>query len=233
MARRQNSSDRQPNVSRRKFLAGTAVAGAAATTNATSGALAATGPDALAPERKPSAVRPERAGRGRRGRHAAHGAARRRRPRRLRLHGRRHQVARHRVPAVQPGLELPRHPRVADQLRRQQEPRVHHLHARGSGRGDVPRLLQDRRQAADDAGARHRRPAARHHGDLQRLVRPRAGHHASAAPISTPPPGRPACRPSTRRSTSTRWCATSPSGTTSRCRCSTSRSRSCAPTGSP
>jgi thiamine pyrophosphate-dependent acetolactate synthase large subunit-like protein len=58
MARRQSSSDRQPNVSRRKFLAGTAVAGAAATMDTTSGALAATGPDALAPERKPSAVRP-------------------------------------------------------------------------------------------------------------------------------------------------------------------------------
>jgi hypothetical protein len=45
-----------------------------------------------------------------------------------------------------------------------------------------------------------------------------------------PRSGRRACRPSTRRRTSTRWCATSPSGTTRRCRCSISRNRSCAPT---
>ena len=77
---------------------------------------------------------------------------------------------------------------------------------------------------------RHRRPAARLDGDLQRLVRPRAGHRSWAATISTPRTGRRACRPSIRRRTSTRWCATSPSGTTRRCRCSTSRSRSCAPT---
>jgi thiamine pyrophosphate-dependent acetolactate synthase large subunit-like protein len=56
MARRQNSSDRQPNVNRRNFMKGAAVAGAAATT--APAALAATGPDAIAPERKPSAVRP-------------------------------------------------------------------------------------------------------------------------------------------------------------------------------
>ena len=56
MARRQSSSDRQPNVSRRKFMSGAAVAGAAATTGPA--ALAATGPDAITPERTPSAVRP-------------------------------------------------------------------------------------------------------------------------------------------------------------------------------
>ena len=37
------------------------------------------------------------------------------------------------------------------------------------------RLLQGRRQAADVTVPRYRRPAARHHGRLQRLVRPRAG----------------------------------------------------------
>ena len=41
----------------------------------------------------------------------------------------------------------------------------------------VPRLLQGDRQADDDAGPRRGRPAARHHGDLQRLVRPRPGDH--------------------------------------------------------
>src|SRR5205085_12144433 len=56
MARRRSSSDRQRSVSRRKFMSGAAVAGAAATT--APAALAATGPDAIAPERKPSAVRP-------------------------------------------------------------------------------------------------------------------------------------------------------------------------------
>src|SRR5262245_13388254 len=55
MARRQTSFDRQPSVNRRKFMAGAAVAGAAA---GGAPALAATGPDAITPERKPSAVRP-------------------------------------------------------------------------------------------------------------------------------------------------------------------------------
>ena len=41
--------------------------------------------------------------------------------------------------------------------------------------GDGARLRQDRRQAAHRARARHRRPAARVDGDLQRLVRSRAG----------------------------------------------------------
>ena len=62
-----------------------------------------------------------------------------------------------------------------DQLRRQQEAGIPHLHARGSVRRHGARLFQDRRQAAAGALSRHRRPAARRHGDLQRLVRPRAG----------------------------------------------------------
>jgi hypothetical protein len=51
-----------------------------------------------------------------------------------------------------------------------------------------------------------------------------------AATTSTPRIGRLACRRSIPRRTSTRWCATSPSGTTRRCPCSTSHNHSCAPT---
>ena len=81
-------------------------------------------------------------------------------------------------------------------------------------------------------GARHRRPAARVDGDLQRLLRPRAGLHRARQHRSTrrcgaaASSGRTACR--TRR----RWCATSSSGTTRRSRCRTSPSRRCAPTRS-
>ena len=50
------------------------------------------------------------------------------------------------------------------------------------------------------------------------------------ATISMLPSVRRACRPCIPRRTSTRWSGTSPSGTTSRFRCSISRSRSCAPT---
>jgi len=52
MARR----DQHPKVSRRKFLSGVAVAGAAA--SATTAAQAATAPEAIAPPRVPSALRP-------------------------------------------------------------------------------------------------------------------------------------------------------------------------------
>ena len=61
---------------------------------------------------------------------------------------------------------------------------------------------------------RHRRPAARHHGDLQRLVRPRAGHHRRRQRSRRRAPAAGRADRSTRRRTSTRWCATSPSGTT-------------------
>ena len=55
--------------------------------------------------------------------------------------------------------------------------------ARGIVGGHGARLRQDRRQAADGAGARHGRTAARLDGDLQRLVRPRAGvHHPRQQP---------------------------------------------------
>ena len=51
---------------------------------------------------------------------------------------------------------------------------------------------------------------------LQRLVRPRAGDRRRRQRPRRRAIGRRACRPSTRRRTSTRWCATSPSGTTRR-----------------
>ena len=168
-----------PKVDRRKFLAGVAVAGAAAsavTPTANAGAAAAQaqapalGAAAIGASRSPP--RPER----RRSWRSAHA------PGRLRLHGRRHQVARHRISAVEPGLELPRPARVADQLRRQQEAGIPHLHSRGNRRRHGARLLQGHRQAADDAGARHGRPAARRDGGLQRLVRPRAGHRRRRQP---------------------------------------------------
>ena len=55
---------------------------------------------------------------------------------RVRLHGRRHQVARLRVRLRQSRLELPRPPRIDHQLRRQPEPRVHHVLPRGIVGGD-------------------------------------------------------------------------------------------------
>ena len=179
-----------------------------------------------------SALPPDRDGRRRRGRHR-HMPRRRPRHAQLRLHGRRHQVARHRLCAAQSRLEFSRPARIADQLRRQQESGIHHLHARGILGRHGARLFQDRGQAAAGAGARHGRPAARRDGDLQRLVRSRAGHRHAAATISMPRKrAAAACRHSIRRRTSTRWCATSPSGTISRCRCSISPNPSCAPTRS-
>ena len=62
-----------------------------------------------------------------------------------------------------------------DQLRRQREAGVPHLHARRVGGGHGARLLQDRREAAGGDGARDGRTAARVDGDLQRVVRSRAG----------------------------------------------------------
>jgi thiamine pyrophosphate-dependent acetolactate synthase large subunit-like protein len=58
MAHRHHPSDREPNVNRRKFLSGAAVAGVAATAQSTGSALAATAPDPTAPARLPSGLRP-------------------------------------------------------------------------------------------------------------------------------------------------------------------------------
>ncbi len=95
---------------------------------------------------------------------------------RLRLHGRRHQDARSRIHLDQSGLELPQHPRIARQLRRQQEAGAPHLHARGSGDRDGARLRQGGGKAHGRDHPRHGRPAARLDGDLQRVGRPRADH---------------------------------------------------------
>ena len=54
---------------------------------------------------------------------------------------------------------------------------VHHLLPRRVVGGDGARLLQGRRQADGGAVSRHGRHAARGDGDLQRLLRPRAGLH--------------------------------------------------------
>ena len=64
------------------------------------------------------------------------------------------------------------------------------------GRRDGARLFQGHRQAAHDIVPRHRRPAARHDGDLQCLVRPRAGHrHRRHRSRRGPPSARRADRP--------------------------------------
>ena len=96
---------------------------------------------------------------------------------RRRLHGGRAEVARLRVRRLEPRLELPRHPRVDHQLRRQPEAGVPDLLPRGVVGGDGARLLQGRGQADGGAVPRHGGPAARVDGDLQRLLRPRAGVH--------------------------------------------------------
>ena len=173
MARKNPRSDETSlDVSRRKFLAGAAVTGAAATA-ATSSVKAA--PPAAGAAKIPSVVRPtaqQIAARSQRHhRSEADG-----RPRRLRLHGGRDQIARYRLLLLQSGIELSRHPRVADQLRQEHQARIHHLHARGIIGRDGARQFQGHGQAADGALPRHRRPDACNHGDLQRLGRPRAGH---------------------------------------------------------
>ena len=76
-----------------------------------------------------------------------------------------------------------------------------------------------------------RRPVPRHHGDLQRLVRPHAGASCSAPPVrSMPPSGGRGSTGSTPRATRARSCATTPSGTTSRPRPRPPARRSSAPT---
>ncbi len=92
----------------------------------------------------------------------------------IRLHGRRPQVPGHRVHLFQPRLQLPLPARIGDQLRGQSQSRIPHLLPRGIGGRHGPRLFQNRGQAAGRIRAWHRGPAARSHGDLQRLLRSRA-----------------------------------------------------------
>src|SRR6476469_7864189 len=101
MARKDPHSD----VSRRKFLAGVAVTGAAVTaTNSQAGAAApptatAKLPTVLPPSAQQIAAETE-----------VPKDASARRPRRFRFHGRRHQGDRHRLHVRQSGIELPRSP---------------------------------------------------------------------------------------------------------------------------
>ena len=73
-----------------------------------------------------------------------------------------------------PGNSFPQFARVADQLRRKQKSRIHHLLPRGIRRRHGAWLRQDRRQAAARLRARHGGIAARVHGNLRRVLRSRA-----------------------------------------------------------
>ena len=95
------------------------------------------------------------------------------------------------------------------------KPGVAHLLPRGIVGRHGARLRQDRRQAHDDHGARHRRPAARVDGDLQRLLRPRAGLHRARQHAGRRPTAAATSSGYTACRTPPRWCATTRSGTTS------------------
>ena len=134
------------SVDRRDFLKSAAVTGAALVGGA-AGAEAQTAPPAPAAAAPASApVAPRETDPVARSRHRHDRSPGRR------LHGRRAQVARLRVRRRQSGLELPRHPRIDHQLRRQHGAGVHHLLPRRIVGRDGARLLQGRRQA--DGGAR-------------------------------------------------------------------------------
>ena len=97
----------------------------------------------------------------------------------------------------------------------------------------APRLRQDRRQAARRVCARHRRTAARRHGHLQRLLRPRSrlhDHRQYRRRHQAPPRRRvDAQRPGRRRHGARLHQVGRSSGFASR----TSPNRPCAPTRSP
>ena len=118
--------------------------------------------------------------------------------------------------ALNPGRELPRPARLDGQLRRQPAG-DDAVPARGDGGADRARLRQGERQADGRDPAQPRRPAARQHGDLLRLRRPRAGvHHRRDRPD-----GRDQAPAAHRLDPHARWCrarrcAPTPSGTTSR-----------------
>ena len=124
--------------------------------------------------------------------------------------------ARHSVHRAQSRRELPRPARQPRQLPRQRAPADAALPARGDRGRDRPRLRQGTGRTMGARAALERRPDARDDGDLQRLVRPRAdadprrdrarGTRRAAGRGSTG---------STPRPTRARWCATTPSGTTS------------------
>ncbi len=216
------------SVDRRDFLKGAAVTGAAALVPAQSwfrGRGAAAG-DASGTVPRHRRDRGSRSGSGRGRRSADHGSAGRR------LHGRRAEVAELRLHRLQPRFELPRHPRIDHQLRQQHQARIPHVLPRRIVGRDGARLLQGRGQADGGAVPRHGRPAARGDGDLQRLLRPRAGLHPrgqharcdDAAPGRRVGPQRPGRRLDGPRLHQV--------GRQLRSRCRTSPSRRCAPTRS-
>ena len=151
----------------------------------------------------------------RRRRPATSPGARGERALRVRLHGRRVQVAGLRIRLREPRLELPRPARIDHQLRRQHEARVPHLLPRGISVAMAHGYFKAEGKplavmAHGTVGLQH---AAMAH--LQRVVRPRAGLHDSRQPQrcrhpAAPPSGTTACR------TPRPWCATTPSGTTRR-----------------
>ena len=91
------------------------------------------------------------------------------------------------------------------------------------------RLRQGHRQADGRRGARQCRPDARHHGHVQRLVRPHAdaGARRDRSGRRRASGGR-GSTGSTPRATRARWCAATPNGTTSRPRPAPRARRCCA-----
>ena len=82
--------------------------------------------------------------------------------------------ARHSLHRAQSRRELSRPARLDRQLPRQRAAADAAVPARGGGGRDRARLRQGDRQGDGGGGAFQRRPVPRHHGDLQRLVRPHA-----------------------------------------------------------
>ena len=106
----------------------------------------------------------------------------------LRQRRRRRDAERARYPLyrAQSRRELSRPARLHRQLPRQRAAADAPLPARGGGGRDRARLRQGHRQGDGRGGALQRRPVPRHHGDLQRLVRP----HADPDPRRNRPGGR-------------------------------------------
>ena len=97
-------------------------------------------------------------------------------------------------------IELPRAARIDDQLRRQPESRIHHLLPRRIGGRHGARLRQDRRQAAGACFA-HGTVGLQHavDGDLQRVLRSRAGVRDRSATSPDATKRRPASRVGSQR----------------------------------
>ena len=97
---------------------------------------------------------------------------------RLRRDRRSAALARHPLHRAHARRELSRAARQHRQLSRQFDAADAALPARGSRRRHRPRLRQGHRQGDGHGGAFQCRPDARLDGDVQRLVRPHAGHRA-------------------------------------------------------